>query len=174
MGHALKRRAAWAADVRSFLLAIHQRFRNTELEGLARNEGDAHPTAAQVALVDEKVANRFAIDVHADKAVALRAREPLARAAECMCVGYPMLLVRWLSLHELAHAIAAHDMAARRMASSMYEAHVLEPEDLPKMGCSEGAGDEDQEEAHVAASIHCEPTRCNCNPRRNLWNLRLI
>ena len=38
-------------------------------------------------------------------------------------------------------------MAARRMASSVYEAHVLEPEDLPKMGCSEGAGDEGHEEA---------------------------
>ena len=76
-----------------------------------------------------------------------------------MCVSYPMLLVRWLSLHELAHSIAAHDMAARRMASSVYEAHVLEPEDLPKMGCSEGAGDEGHEEAHVATSIHYEKHR---------------
>jgi hypothetical protein len=47
-------------------------------------------------------------------------------------------------------------MAARRMASSVYEAHVLEPEDLPKMGCSEGAGDKGHEEAHVATSIHYE------------------
>ena len=32
----------------------------------------------------------------------------------------------------------------------------MEPEDLPKMGCSEGAGDKGHEEAHVATSIHYE------------------
>jgi hypothetical protein len=88
-----------------------------------------------------------------------------------------MLLVRWLSLHELAHSIAAPDMAARRMASSEYEAHVLEPEDLPKMGCSEGAGDEGHEEAHVATSIHYELHRillCFQNQMKSPVELRLI